>query len=415
MFVGPTPDQLRRFGLKHEARALAEAAGVPLAPGTDLLQSLDDAKQAADDIGYPVMLKSTAGGGGIGLSRCDDEAELVAAFESVKRLGESFFSDSGVFIERFVARARHVEVQIFGDGQGKVLALGERECSLQRRNQKVVEETPAPNLPQATREKLHDSAVRLGESVNYQSAGTVEYIYDDERDEFYFLEVNTRLQVEHGVTEAVFGVDLVAWMLKLAGGESVPLDQDYRPDGHAMEVRIYAEDALKDFQPSPGELTEVSFPENIRLDGWVDTGTEVSPHYDPMLAKVIVHGADRAAALDNMRDALAATRLSGIATNLDYLRQILRDPAVAEGKVSTRYLESFQYTPTAFEIVDPGTYTTVQDYPGRAGYWDIGVPPSGPMDDYAFRIGNRIVGNHASAAGLEATLVGPSCVSTATP
>jgi len=407
-FIGPTPDQLRRFGLKHEARALAEAAGVPLAPGTGLLQSLDEAKSAAVEIGYPIMLKSTAGGGGIGLSRCNDEQELVDAFESVKRLGENFFSDSGVFIERFVARARHVEVQIFGDGHGKVLALGERECSLQRRNQKVVEETPAPNLPQATREKLHDSAVRLGESVNYQSAGTVEYIYDDERDEFYFLEVNTRLQVEHGVTEAVFGVDLVAWMVMLAGGDTPPLDADYQSRGHAMEVRIYAEDALKDFQPSPGELTEVSFPEDIRLDGWVDTGTQVSPHYDPMLAKVIVHGDDRPGALNKMQDALAATRLSGIATNLDYLRQILRDPAVVQGKVSTRYLESFKYTPTAFEIVDPGTYTTVQDYPGRAGYWDIGVPPSGPMDDYAFRLANRIVGNHASAAGLETTLVGPS-------
>ncbi|HCM66518.1 MAG TPA: urea carboxylase, partial [Alcanivorax sp.] len=289
-FIGPTPDQLRRFGLKHEARALAEAAGVPLAPGTGLLQSLDEAKSAAAEIGYPIMLKSTAGGGGIGLSRCDNEQELVDAFESVKRMGENFFSDSGVFIERFVARARHVEVQIFGDGHGKVLALGERECSLQRRNQKVVEETPAPSLPQATREQLHASAVRLGESVNYQSAGTVEYIYDDERDEFYFLEVNTRLQVEHGVTEAVFGVDLVAWMVMLAGGEQPPLDADYRSRGHAMEVRIYAEDALKDFQPSPGELTEVSFPDDIRLDGWVDTGTRVSPHYDPMLAKVIVHG-----------------------------------------------------------------------------------------------------------------------------
>ncbi|HBT07733.1 MAG TPA: urea carboxylase, partial [Alcanivorax sp.] len=272
-FIGPTPDQLRRFGLKHEARALAEAAGVPLAPGTGLLQSLDEAKSAAAEIGYPIMLKSTAGGGGIGLSRCDNEQELVDAFESVKRMGENFFSDSGVFIERFVARARHVEVQIFGDGHGKVLALGERECSLQRRNQKVVEETPAPSLPQATREQLHASAVRLGESVNYQSAGTVEYIYDDERDEFYFLEVNTRLQVEHGVTEAVFGVDLVAWMVMLAGGEQPPLDADYRSRGHAMEVRIYAEDALKDFQPSPGELTEVSFPDDIRLDGWVDTGT----------------------------------------------------------------------------------------------------------------------------------------------
>ena len=407
-FVGPTPKQLREFGLKHEARAIAEKAGVPLAPGTDLLQSLDEAKQAALDIGYPVMLKSTAGGGGIGLSRCNDEGELVAAFESVKRLGESFFSDSGVFIERFVARARHVEVQIFGDGNGTVLALGERECSLQRRNQKVVEETPAPNLPQATREQLHASAVRLGRTVKYRSAGTVEYIYDDERDEFYFLEVNTRLQVEHGVTESVFGVDLVQWMLQLAGGERPPLDDSYISQGAAMEVRIYAEDALKDFQPSPGELTEVRFPDNIRLDGWVDTGTVVSPHYDPMLAKVIVHGRDRADTLEKMQTALAETRLSGIATNLDYLRQILRDDNVIAGTVSTRYLETFAYTPLAFEIVEPGTYTTVQDYPGRAGYWDIGVPPSGPMDDVAFRISNRIVGNHDSAAGLEATLVGPT-------
>ena len=303
-FVGPTPQQLREFGLKHEARAIAEKAGVPLAPGTDLLQSLDDAKQAALQIGYPVMLKSTAGGGGIGLSRCNNEDELVAAFESVKRLGESFFSDSGVFIERFVARARHVEVQIFGDGNGTVLALGERECSLQRRNQKVVEETPAPNLPQATREQLHASAVRLGQTVKYRSAGTVEYIYDDERDEFYFLEVNTRLQVEHGVTESVFGVDLVQWMLQLAGGERPPLDDSYTSQGASMEVRIYAEDALKDFQPSPGELTEVRFPDNIRLDGWVDTGTVVSPHYDPMLAKVIVHGSDRADALKKMQTAL---------------------------------------------------------------------------------------------------------------
>ncbi len=407
-FIGPTASQLRRFGLKHEARALAEQAGVPLAPGTGLLNDLDEAKRAARQIGYPIMLKSTAGGGGIGLSRCNDEQQLVAAFESVKRLGESFFSDSGVFIERFVARARHIEVQIFGDGEGKVLALGERECSLQRRNQKVVEETPAPNLPQATREKLHESAARLGESVKYRSAGTVEYIYDDERDEFYFLEVNTRLQVEHGVTESVFDVDLVRWMVMLAGGERPPLDATYISRGHSFEVRIYAEDALKQFQPSPGELTEVFFPDDIRLDGWVDTGTQVSPHYDPMLAKVIVHGDDRPAALKKMQDALAATRLSGIATNLDYLRRILIDENVVAGRVSTRYLETFEYRPTAFEIIEPGTYTTVQDYPGRAGYWDIGVPPSGPMDDYAFRLGNRIVGNHPSAAGLEATLVGPA-------
>ncbi|AFT69024.1 Urea amidolyase [Alloalcanivorax dieselolei B5] len=407
-FIGPTPTQLRQFGLKHEARALAEAAGVPLAPGTGLLKDLDEARQAALEIGYPVMLKSTAGGGGIGLTRCNSEEELVAAFESVRRLGESFFSDSGVFLERFVARARHIEVQIFGDGDGTVLALGERECSLQRRNQKVVEETPAPNLPEATREQLRESARRLGESVNYRSAGTVEYVYDDERDEFYFLEVNTRLQVEHGVTEEIFGVDLVAWMVMLAGGERPPLDQTYQVNGHAMEVRIYAEDPLKAFQPSPGELTEVVFPAAARLDGWVDTGTVVSPHYDPLLAKLIVHADDREAALRKMQTALAETRLSGIATNLDYLRQILIDPNVAAGRVSTRYLETFEYRPRVFEVQEPGTYTTVQDYPGRAGYWDVGVPPSGPMDDYAFRLANRIVGNHDSAAGLEATLIGPT-------
>ena len=187
VFVGPTPVQMRCFGLKHEARALAEQAGVPLAPGTALLTSVEQALDAAEAIGYPVMLKSTAGGGGIGLTRCDSDQALSDAFESVQRLGKNFFSDSGVFLERFVDQARHIEVEIFGDGQGKVLALGERDCSIQRRNQKVIEETPAPGLPAATRAKLLEAAVRLGESVSYQSAGTVEFIYDGKRDEFYFL------------------------------------------------------------------------------------------------------------------------------------------------------------------------------------------------------------------------------------
>lgn len=194
-FVGPTGEQIREFGLKHRARELAAQAQVPMAPGTGLLQSLEEALSAADSIGYPVMLKTTAGGGGIGLTRCSDAAALESAYESVKRMGEQFFSDAGVFLERFVDQARHVEVQIFGDGAGRVAALGERDCSLQRRNQKVVEETPAPNLPQATRERLHAAAVQLGESVKYRSAGTVEFIYDAARDDFYFLEVNTRLQV----------------------------------------------------------------------------------------------------------------------------------------------------------------------------------------------------------------------------
>ena len=407
VFIGPTPDQMRRFGLKHAAREIAEAAGVPLAPGTKLLKSLDEALEAAVRIGYPLMLKSTAGGGGIGLKRCDDEAELIAAFESVKRMGASFFNDAGVFVERFIDRARHVEVQIVGDGRGTVVALGERDCSIQRRNQKVIEETPAPRLPAATRDALLAAAVALGEAVSYRSAGTVEFVYDEAEDVFYFLEVNTRLQVEHPITEAVTGLDLVEWMVRIAAGEDVPL---VRPplNGAAIEVRLYAEDPSRNFQPSPGTLTEVVFPSDARIDTWVATGTEVTPNYDPMLAKIIAHGDDRADALARLQRSLATTRISGIATNLDYLRAILATPSFGRGEVSTQFLATFDYAPSVIEVVAPGTYTTVQDYPGRVGYWDIGVPPSGPMDDFAFRLANRIVGNHRSAAALECTIAGPT-------
>jgi urea carboxylase len=408
-FVGPTPTQMREFGLKHRSRELAQVAGVPMTPGTGLLQSPEEALAQADIIGYPVMLKSTAGGGGIGLSRCDDAPALKAAYEGVKRMGQQFFSDSGAFIERYVDRARHVEVQIFGDGAGRVVALGERDCSLQRRNQKVVEETPAPHLPAATRAALLAAAVRLGESVNYRSAGTVEFIYDGEQDAFYFLEVNTRLQVEHPITEAVTGLDLIECMLRVSAG--VPLDWEAMsrpPRGAAIEVRLYAEDPVKQFMPSPGVLTDVHFPDGVRVDGWVSTGTDVPAFYDPMLAKLIVHADTRAEALDKMSEVLAATRLHGIATNLDYLRQVLALPEFRAGKVSTRFLENFHYRPALLEVLDAGTYTSVQDYPGRVGYWNIGVPPSGPMDDYAFRLANRIVGNDAAAAALETTLLGPT-------
>ena len=408
-FVGPTPEQIRAFGLKHRARELAGEAQVPMAPGTGLLQSLDEALAAAEGIGYPVMLKTTAGGGGIGLTRCNDAAALANAYESVRRLGEQFFSDAGVFLERFVDRARHVEVQIFGDGQGRVAALGERDCSLQRRNQKVVEETPAPNLPQATRARLHVAAVQLGESVAYRSAGTVEFIYDPARDDFYFLEVNTRLQVEHPVTEMVTGLDLIECMLRVAAGDALDWPALQRaPQGAAIEVRIYAEDPLRNFQPSPGLLTDVHFPEGVRVDGWVSTGSEVSPFYDPMIAKLIAYGDDREQAIERLQAALAATRLHGIASNLDYLRQVIAEPRFRSGQVWTRLLDDFSFRSQVIEVLEPGTYSSVQDYPGRLGYWDIGVPPSGPMDDFAFRLANRIVGNHESAAGLEFTLQGPT-------
>ncbi|WP_321817263.1 MULTISPECIES: urea carboxylase [unclassified Paraburkholderia] len=407
-FVGPTPQQMEQFGLKHAARELAEQAGVPLTPGSGLLADVESARAAALAIGFPVMLKSTAGGGGIGLTRCNNEAELVAAFESVQRLGQAFFSNGGVFVERFVDRARHVEVQIFGDGKGNVVALGERDCSLQRRNQKVVEETPAPNLPESVRTHLLAAAESLGRSVGYRSAGTVEFIYDSAKEAFYFLEVNTRLQVEHAITESVTGIDLVEWMIQTAAGEPPALDRPVTSRGASIEVRVYAENPLRNFAPSPGTLNEVSFPDDIRVDSWVETGTEVSAHYDPMIAKLIVHGEDRAAAIVAMLRALEATRLSGITTNLDYLRKIVASEGFASGDVSTGYLDGFAYRPAVVEVIDAGTYTTIQDYPGRVGYWDIGVPPSGPMDDWAFRLANRIVGNVEQAAGIETTVLGPT-------
>lgn len=409
-FVGPTAHQISEFGLKHRARELAEQAGVPMTPGTGLLGSLDEALSAATQIGYPVMLKSTAGGGGIGLTRCADAGALTQAWESVRRLGEQFFSDAGVFVERCVDSARHIEVQIFGDGKGRVVALGERDCSLQRRNQKVVEETPAPNLPAATRAALLNAAVQLGRRVNYRSAGTVEFIYDPKLDAFYFLEVNTRLQVEHPVTECVTGLDLVACMLQVAADEPIDWARlETPPQGAAIEVRIYAENPLKNFQPSPGLLTEVAFPqgEGVRVDSGVTTGSEVSAFYDPMIAKLIVHGKDRQQALAKLQTELAATRLHGIATNLDYLRQITASAAFHSGSVWTRMLDDVVVQSPVIEVLQPGTWSSVQDYPGRTGYWDIGVPPSGPMDDYAFRLANRIVGNHETAAGLEFTLQGP--------
>ncbi|MEG0342559.1 MAG: urea carboxylase [Acinetobacter sp.] len=408
-FMGPTAEQILEFGLKHRARELAAIANVPMTPGTGLLNSLDEALQAADHIGYPIMLKSTAGGGGIGLTRCDDAEALKEAYESVKRLGEQFFKDAGVFLERFVDKARHVEVQIFGDGKGQVVAFGERDCSLQRRNQKVVEETPAAHLPESTRQKLHQAAVELGQSVKYRSAGTVEFIYDAARDEFYFLEVNTRLQVEHPVTEMVTGLDLIECMLKVAAGDALDWEKlkNIQPQGAAIEVRIYAEDPAKNFQPSPGVLTDVYFPEDIRVDTWVSTGTEVSQYFDPMIAKIIVHAENREAAIVKLKQALAETRLSGISTNLDYALSVVTDERFANMQIWTRMLDDFSYIPNVIEVIQAGTQSSIQDYPGRVGYWSIGVPPSGPMDDYAFQLANKIVGNDYAAAGFEFTLQGP--------
>ncbi|MBE0436349.1 MAG: 5-oxoprolinase/urea amidolyase family protein, partial [Methylomicrobium sp.] len=409
VFIGPTPEQMRVFGLKHTARQLASDNRVPLLPGTELIDSLADALTAAELIGYPVMLKSTAGGGGIGMTLCHDREGLEQTFESVRRLGKNNFGDNGVFLEKYIERARHIEVQVFGDGNGHVVALGERDCSLQRRNQKVVEETPAPNLDHATRQALMATAVRLTKSIAYRSAGTVEFIYDVESAEFYFLEVNTRLQVEHGVTEEVTGVDLVEWMIRLAAGDaSILNDYRYSSNGHSIQVRVYAEDPGKNFQPSSGELTQVVRADQVRCETWVEAGTHVPSFYDPMLAKIIVKADTRDKAITRMQEVLEQYRFDGIETNIRYLRQIFADDSVRFGSVNTRLLNDLAYAVRSIDVLDGGTQSTVQDFPGRVGYWHIGVPPSGPMDDYAFRLGNRLLCNGADATALELCLSGPS-------
>lgn len=414
-FIGPTPEQLRLFGLKHTARALARQQGLPLLAGTDLLASLGDAHNAAAAIGYPVMLKSTAGGGGIGMRVCRTPAELAEAFEAVSRLGQNNFNDAGVFLEQYIERARHLEVQILGDGAGQVIALGVRDCSVQRRNQKVLEETPAPHLPEGMAQALCDAAVRLTQAVAYRSAGTVEFVYDSDAAQFYFLEVNTRLQVEHGVTEQVYGVDLVRTMVELAAGTLAPLPELARrlqPRGHAIQARIYAEDPAREFQPCPGLLTVVQFPpadgQHLRIDTWVEAGCEIPPSFDPMIAKVIAWADTRQQALATLDAALAQTQLYGVQTNCDYLRHILAFAPFASGTAWTRCLEALPYQAHTVQVLSAGTQTTVQDYPGRLGYWAVGVPPSGPMDDRALQLGNRLLGNPAGAAALEITIHGPT-------
>ena len=412
-FVGPTPMQLWQFGEKHLAREVARSVGVPLLPGTELLASVDAALEAAEAIGYPVMLKSSAGGGGIGLRVCATADDLVAAFDQITHLAQANFGSSDVYLERFLPRVRHVEVQVFGDGAGEVLTLGDRDCSVQRRNQKVVEETPAVGLSAGTRAALVSDARALTAAVDYRSAGTVEFVVDVDSGEHHFLEVNTRLQVEHGVTELTHDVDLVAWMVRLAAGDrgmfSSPVSAGR---GHAVEARVYAENPARDFRPSPGRLTHVRLPEGVRCDGWVESGTEVTPWYDPLLLKLLAHGPDRPSALARLDLALQELQLDGIETNVEHLRAVLADPRFVAGHATTGLIADLPFRPHAVEVEatgsESGGQTLVVSYPGRTGYWSVGVPPSGPMDDWSFRLGNQLLGNAPDAAGLECSVAGPT-------
>ena len=415
-FAGPTADHIAAFGEKHTARELAKHAGVPLLTGTELLSSADEAIAAADLIGYPVMVKATGGGGGIGMQSCATASDVRAAFSRVAALAEANFGSAGVFLERLVRPARHVEVQVFGDGAGRIAVIGDRDCTMQRRNQKVIEEAPAPALPSHVRELLHSSARELLASVNYRSAGTVEFVYDPIRQEPAFLEVNTRLQVEHPVTEEVFGVDLVELMLALARDGQAPddvFDFNWAPDGFAVEARVYAEDPGKESLPSSGLVTHATFPgqqcgsiPGVRVDGFIETGLEVSPFYDPMLAKIIATGPTRDDAFDLLRDALDVSRVDGIVTNLGLLRSLTDDTALRAAVHSTTSLAATSDPDPRIDVIQPGPLTTVQDLPGRLGFWHVGVPPSGPFDSVSFGEANLAVGNPAGAPGLEVTAGG---------
>ena len=343
-FVGPSAEVIERMGDKVAAREVARAAGVPTVPGTPGgVADADEAVATAAEVGYPVMLKAAAGGGGRGNRVVDDEAALRTAFPSATREAAAAFGDGRMYLERFVRRARHVEVQVLGDGR-EVVHLFERECSLQRRRQKVVEEAGSPGISDATREAMTEAAARLGREVGYTGAGTVEFLVDDERDEFFFIEMNTRIQVEHPTTELVTGVDLVAEQLRIAAGEPLPLTQDQiAVRGHALEFRICAEDPDHDFLPQPGKVGRVVLPAGpwVRCDSWLEPDGVISPFYDSLLAKVVVWGPDRATAIRRSRRALGELTVEGVATTTPLHARLLDQDWFAAGDFHTGTLEEW--------------------------------------------------------------------------
>jgi acetyl-CoA carboxylase biotin carboxylase subunit len=342
IFVGPTPDQILRMGNKLEARALARQAGVPMLPGSEKVNDFEQAMTIADGIGYPVMLKAAAGGGGRGMKIVPRREDMQRLFAAASGESRAAFGDDTLYLERYISNARHVEVQILGDSHGHVIHLGERDCSLQRRHQKVVEESPAPQLSEALRQSIRDAALKLGRGIAYQNAGTVEFIVDGDIGEFYFLEMNTRIQVEHPVSEMVSGIDLVQEQFRVAAGEVLRFAQgDVVLRGHAIECRINAEVPSEGFRPSPGLITVWQPPQgpNIRLDSHCHAGYRVPIYYDSMLAKLIVYGSDRNEAIQRMRSALARFQVDGIGTTLPFLRYAMAHEDFVAGRVNTALVE----------------------------------------------------------------------------
>jgi acetyl-CoA carboxylase, biotin carboxylase subunit len=347
IFIGPTAAQIEAVGDKLRARAEAQAVHIPVVPGGSV-GSPEEASLLAREIGAPLLVKAVGGGGGRGMKRIDRLEDLPEALALASAEAGAAFGDARVYLERFVTRGRHVEVQVLGDGAGRVIHLGERDCSVQRRYQKLIEETPAPGLTESFRSRIQQAGVRFAQSLAYRGAGTVEFLVDAERDTFFFLEMNARIQVEHPVTEAVTGVDLIAEQIAIASGAGIRLSQsDIRPSGWALECRVNAEDPARDFQPSPGRVSEVAWPSGpgIRVDTHIGSGAVIPPFYDSLMAKIIAHGPDRVSALDRLRTSIASARITGVATNLPFHAAILDDEEFQRGGVDTgfvaRLLEEF--------------------------------------------------------------------------
>ncbi len=341
IFVGPSADTIAAMGDKTEARRRMQDAGVPIVPGlTEALEDTAEAERAAAEIGFPVLLKASAGGGGKGMRVVEEPAELARAFEAASREAVAAFGDGSVYLERYLSKPRHIEIQVLGDAHGNVVHLAERECSIQRRHQKLIEEAPSPVLTPEERAAMGETAVRAAEAVDYRGAGTVEFLYQD--GEFFFLEMNTRLQVEHPVTELVTGIDLVEWQFRVASGEALPFGQDdIGIDGHSIECRVTSEDPFGGFLPSTGTVRYLEIPSGpgVRWDGGIVTNGEVGLHYDPLLGKLIVHGPDRSTAIARMRRALDELQIVGVETCVPFHRRVMDEPDFQEGRLTIRYLE----------------------------------------------------------------------------
>ena len=383
-FVGPPPEAIRIMGAKDAARQRMQAAGVPVVPGADGDELNADPLAAAADVGYPLLIKASAGGGGKGMRVVREPADFESALAAVKREASAAFGDSRVLLERWLERARHVEVQVFADSAGSTVHLFDRDCSVQRRQQKVVEEAPAPDLPSSLKERMAAAAVAAAKAVGYVGAGTVEFLVAGE--EFFFLEMNTRLQVEHPVTELITGEDLVAWQLMVASGLPLPKTQaEIQSSGHAVEVRLYAEDPASGYLPATGRLERLVFPGDVpglRVDTGVRQGDVVSPHYDPMIAKIAAWGVDRSAALDVLACGLAAVRVHGVRTNLDLLRALVVEPALRSGAVHTAWLES-----EANDLAQPAVAAVTLAEMGRAAVAVVLLRRRDPSGDVMLDLG----------------------------